>query len=271
MGLTKKNDHSLPIGVFDSGVGGLTVLKALKEQLPNEHFIYLGDTARLPYGTKSPDTIIQYATACAYVLKKRGIKLLVIACNTAASVAIEALTKEFYPIPVVGVIGPGALAACQSSKTHHVTVLATEGTVRSHAYKLAIQKIKPHIFVEERSCSLLVSLAEEGWINGPLVEAIIAQLIHPELVSDTLVLGCTHFPVFKGAIQNVIGPQIKIVDSAYTTAQTVGELLIKLNLLGSHLGHCHFMATDNIERFKKIAHIFLEAPIKEGAMELVDI
>lgn len=270
MGLTKSH-QSLPIGVFDSGVGGLTVLKALREQLPNEHFIYLGDTARLPYGTKSPDTIIQYAMACAYVLKKRGIKLLVVACNTAASVALEALTKELYPIPVVGVIGPGALAACQSSKANHITVLATEGTVQSHAYQRAIQKIKPSIFVEERSCSLLVSLAEEGWINGPLVEAIIAQLIHPELVSDTLVLGCTHFPVFKSIIQNVIGQTIKIVDSAHTTAQAVGELLIESNLLGSHSGHCHFMATDNIERFKKIARIFLEEPVGEGTIELVDI
>lgn len=261
----------LPIGVFDSGVGGLTVLKALKDRLPHEDFIYLGDTARLPYGTKSADTVMQYALSCAQVLKKRGIKLLVVACNTAASVALEALTKAFYPIPVVGVIGPGALAACEVSQSNHVTVLATEGTVRSHAYQLAIHQIKPQMFVEERSCSLLVSLAEEGWVNGPLVEAIIARLIHPELVCDTLVLGCTHFPVFKHAIQNVIGSDIQIVDSAYTTAQAVERVLIDLKLMGEQKGKCHFIATDNLERFQKIAGVFLKTPVENKDIELVDI
>lgn len=266
----------LPIGVFDSGVGGLTVLKALQAKCPYEHFIYLGDTARLPYGTKSADTVIHYAVSCAELLKKRGIKLLVIACNTATSVALEALIEDFYPIPVVGVIQPGALAACQASLNHCITVLATEGTVRSHAYREAIHEIKADAMVTEHSCALMVSLAEEGWTKGPLVEAIIAELIQPTLSSqsDTLVLGCTHFPVLKEAIQQVVGERMTIIDSAHTIAQSVNDLLIRHQLSTpnrSVSGHCHFLATDNLQRFKKMASIFLEAPIEDEQIELVDI
>ncbi len=264
--------QKLPIGVFDSGVGGLTVLKALREVLPDEDFIYLGDTARLPYGTKSSQTVLQYAVSCAHLLKKRGIKLLVVACNTVASVALDALATDFSPIPVVSVIVPGAQAACDYSQKNHITVLATEGTVQSHAYKNVIHLIKPDAVVEERACSLLVSLAEEGWTQGPLIEAIIARIIHPELTCDTLILGCTHFPVLKSAIQNVVGSQVTIIDSAHTTAQSVNALLLQHNLKNSNkVGHCHFMATDNVKRFKKMASIFLEADIQDTDMELVDV
>lgn len=274
--LNLSEHQDLPIGVFDSGVGGLTVLKALKEKCPNEHFIYLGDTARLPYGTKSAQTVIHYAASCADLLKKRGIKLLVIACNTATSFALESLVRDFYPIPVVGVIEPGALAACEASLNNHITVLATEGTVRSHAYQQAIHHIKTDALVTEQSCSLMVSLAEEGWTQGALVESIIEKLIEPTLAShsDTLVLGCTHFPVLKQAISHVVGDKMRIIDSAHTVAQFVNDLLITHELSATHSsvsGHCHFLATDNLDRFKKMASIFLQSPIEDSQMELVDI
>lgn len=265
----------LPIGVFDSGVGGLTVLKALQERCPDEHFIYLGDTARLPYGTKSAETVIHYAASCAHLLKKRGIKLLVVACNTATSVALEALIADFYPIPVVGVIQPGALAACEVSKQGGITILATEGTVRAHAYQQAIHEINPNTLVREQACSLLVSLAEEGWTTGSLVEAIILELIQPilSLDSDTIILGCTHFPVLKEAIQNVVGHNINIIDSAQTIAESVSKILSTYQLVTSQkgTGHTHFLATDNLERFKKMASFFLKVPIQDNQIELVDI
>ena len=160
----------LPIGVFDSGIGGLTVLRALRRALPKESFIYLGDTARLPYGTKSAASVLRYSLQASELLVTRGIKCLVIACNTAAAVSIEILTERFAPLPVIGVIAPGAEAGCRASRSGHIAVLATEGTVRGGAYQRAIAGIRPAATVVAQACSLFVALAEEGWTEGPIVE-----------------------------------------------------------------------------------------------------
>ncbi len=197
------------IGVFDSGVGGLTVLRSLHERLPREHFIYLGDTARLPYGTKSPESIRRYSIQAAGILRDRGIKCLVVACNTASAVALEALRERFAPLPVLGVLEPGAVAACRASRSGRIAVIATESTVRGGAYQTAIRRCRPDAQVLARACPLFVALAEEGWIEGEIVEAVAHRyldgLFHGSEAPDTLVLGCTHFPVFASVLSRQLG------------------------------------------------------------------
>ena len=195
----------MPIGVFDSGVGGLTVLKALQELLPQEDFIYLGDTARLPYGTKSRESIVRYALQSSRHLADQGIKLLVVACNTASASALPGLEAAYPGVPVVGVIKPGARAGCSLNRTGRLAVIATESTVQGGAYQQAILELCPQMRVEAQACSLFVSLAEEGWTKGPLVEQIVARYLTPlferfgDHLPDALVLGCTHFPVLAEA------------------------------------------------------------------------
>ena len=225
----------MPIGMFDSGVGGLTVLKALKERLPCEDVMYLGDTARLPYGTKSPQTVSRYAVQCAAELVNRGIKLLVVACNTASAVALDALREAYPDIPVIGVVEPGAQAACTASKNHSIAVIATESTISGGAYQRAIHSIDPRARIVGHPCPLFVALAEEGWTEGEVPEAVAKRYLDPvfnpasgtekPIIPDTLVLGCTHFPLLAPAIRNVVDSGTVIVDSAATTAETVyGEL-----------------------------------------------
>jgi glutamate racemase len=268
-----------PIGVFDSGVGGLTVLKALMQHLPNESFIYLGDTARLPYGTKSADTIRRYTLQTAQLLVKRGIKMLVIACNTASSVALESLQEALPEIPVIGVIKPGAAAAIAATKSGNIAVIATEGTVRNGAYERAIRELHSSVVINSKGCQLLVALAEEGWHDGEIVEAVVARYLQPLLHNtpnfkpDCLVLGCTHFPVLSTAIQKIAGPNITLVDSANTTALAVAELLQKQQLSRqSDLPRsCQFLATDAPERFARIATQFLGYTLSENEIGLVDL
>lgn len=178
------NISQLPIGVFDSGVGGLTVLRALQESLPQESFLYLGDTARLPYGTKTKETIITYTRQAVRVLLDRGIKMLVIACNTAATAGLTVLQESIVNLPIIGVLEPGAQAACQLSQNGHIAVIATEATVNSKGYQLAIKKINPNAVVIAQSCSLFVALAEEGWVDGGIVEAVAKRYLQPILKSD---------------------------------------------------------------------------------------
>ncbi|HRE32945.1 MAG TPA: glutamate racemase, partial [Candidatus Berkiella sp.] len=260
MSLSSKKD--LPIGIFDSGIGGLTVLKALRQQLPHEHFLYLGDTARLPYGTKSPDTVKNYALNANEILAQQ-VKMLVIACNTATAVALEALQERFSPIPVVGVIEPGAQAALTEPTQGPVVVLATEGTVKGHAYRQVLARLSPQTQVIEWPCSLLVALAEEGWCHGYLVEEIIAKLLAPlrlqlgEQKPRCVVLGCTHFPVLKEPMQKIWG-DVPVLDPAYRVAQEVSLLLKEQDLerQSNEQGTVYFMATDGIERFARVAQIF---------------
>jgi glutamate racemase len=269
--------NALPIGVFDSGVGGLTVLRALRRQLPDEQFIYLGDTARLPYGTKSGESVLRYSIQAAQFLVDQGIKYLVIACNTASSVAVEPLRKRFAPMPVIGVIEPGSIAGCAASKSGHIAVLATEGTVRGGAYQRAITHSKPTARVVAQACSLFVALAEEGWTEGAIAEAIahryIDELFRNDPRIDTLLLGCTHFPVLAQALRAVVGPSVTIVDSAETTATAVHAELKDRCLLresGTALPPI-LQATDSPERFARVGSRFLGESFDAGRVELVDI
>jgi glutamate racemase len=269
-----------PIGVFDSGVGGLTVLDALRSRLPGEQFLYLGDTARLPYGSKSPETVRRYARQAAGRLVERGVKLLVIACNTASAVAVDDLCEAFAPLPVLGVIEPGAEAACLASVTGHVLVTGTEGTVRGGAYQRALLGRRPDLKVDAVACPLFVSLAEEGWTEGPIAEAVARRYLEIELAGpartrvDTLVLGCTHFPVLRGVIERISGPGVKLVDSARTTAEAVAKALHARGLLAglqAGPGAVRFLATDAPERFARVGGVFLGAPIQVADVELVDL
>jgi glutamate racemase len=272
--------NSFPIGIFDSGVGGLTVYRALHEHLPNERFVYLGDTARVPYGTKSLATVERYAVENAQFLAARGIKLLVVACNTASALALPAISRAL-DIDVVGVIGPGARAAVASSSGKRIGVIATESTVQSGAYTTAIEKAHPNANVIERACPLFVPLAEEGWANEDVAHAV-AETYLKDLRSsiDTLVLGCTHYPILKSVIQESVGAQVELIDSGEATAREVKSLLKEKGLAGSASGTgalerqlCddldHFYVTDAAERFARVAERFLGS--KPARLEAVEV
>ena len=270
-----------PIGVFDSGVGGLTVLRALRSALPAESFLYLGDTARLPYGTKSVDTVVRYALQAADVLVAREIKCLVVACNTASAAALPAMRARYAGLVVIGVIEPGARAACAASASGRVAVLATESTVRGGAYQQAIARIRPHSRVWAIACGLFVALAEEGWVDGPIAAQVALRYLEPLRADaanrvDTLVLGCTHFPVLKPVIAAAAGPGVQIVDSAATTAAAVRAELAQRSLLQAVSAGTagppplHFLATDGVERFASVGGRFLGTPLGVDNVELVD-
>ncbi len=266
------------IGLFDSGVGGLTVLNALRKKLPQENYIYLGDTARLPYGTKSPETITRYALQASSTLVERNIKLLVIACNTATSTALPALQAAYPHIPVIGVVRPGAEAACKASKNGNIAVIATASTIKGEAYVKAIHAINPNANVHSIACPLFVPLAEDGLTTGPIVESIAARYLEKTFSNansenpDCLVLGCTHFPLLAEAIQNVVGSHVKLVDSAQTTAQRVEDVLKENNLFNTqNKARTLFLTTDDKEQFAKVGEDFLKTPISPENLELVDL
>ncbi len=272
-------DSGQPVGMFDSGVGGLTVLKALQERLPGEDILYLGDTARLPYGSKSPQTVSRYAVQAASALVRRGVKMLVVACNTASAVALDAIRAAFPGLSVVGVVEPGARAACAASHNGIIAVVATEGTIAGGAYHRAIERIRPDALIKGQACPLFVSLAEEGWVDGPIAEAVAARYLEPLFADsggenpDSLVLGCTHFPLLEPAIRTVLGPQVRIVDSAATTAEVVDSLLQEFNMLADpgQTGTAHFLTTDDVERFVRTGTRFLGRDIARERVELVDL
>jgi glutamate racemase len=279
--------QDLPIGIFDSGVGGLTVYRALHERLPDEHFVYLGDTARVPYGTKSLGTVERYAVENSLFLEAHGIKLLVVACNTASALALPAIRKA-VSVDVIGVIEPGARAAVESSsesmEAKNVGVIATEATIRSRAYANAIARLAPSIEVIERACPLFVSLAEEGWAETDVARSVAAEYLQEmkENGVGTLVLGCTHYPILRRVIQETMGDGVRLIDSGEATAQDV-ETLLAMNKLARetieeedrarerHL--CddldHFYVTDAAERFSRVAERFLgSAPSILEAVEV---
>jgi glutamate racemase len=251
------------IGIFDSGVGGLTVLHALLEVLPREHLVYLGDTGRHPYGTKSAETVTRYSVENVDFLAARGIKLLVVACNTASSVALDELAARF-PFPIVGVIEPGARAAVARTQNGRVGVIGTEGTIASGAYPRALRALRPALEIYTRACPLLVPLAEEGWLEGPIprgvVETYLATLRRSGI--DTLVLGCTHYPLLKPVITEVVGERVTVVDSAAETARAVAALLEEQGLgrLRGE-GSTSFFVTDVPDRFVRIGQRFLGARV----------
>jgi len=273
-----------PVGVFDSGVGGLTVLRALAAALPHEDFVYLGDTARLPYGTKSPETVERYFLQCAEALADRDVKCLVVACNTASSVGLSHVGDRLGKLPVVGVIEPGAEAACRASRSGHIAVIATERTVSGGAYQKAILKRRQDARITARATPLFVALAEEGLCNGPIAEGVARHYLDAMFVSrlsaqsidssvpDTLLLGCTHFPMLAQTIRRVLGTTVSIVDSAATTAASVAGMLAATGLSRtSGGGIIRFLATDSVERFVKVGGGFLDRPIAPDEVELVDL
>jgi glutamate racemase len=263
--------HS-PIGVFDSGVGGLTVLKALREKLPNESTVYLGDTARVPYGTKSGDVVQRYSLMAARFLAQHEVKLLVVACNTASAVALPAL-QAALAIPVIGVIEPGARAAAAKTRSGKVGVIGTPGTIHSGAYVRALEAARPGVTVRSKGCPLFVPLAEEGWTHGQ-VPTLVAQTYLGELKSsgiDTLVLGCTHYPVLRDVIAEVMGPSVALVDSAEATSAAVAAGLSQSrveNPGGTTPTH-RFFVTDVPARFIEVGARFLGASVEH--VEQVDL
>ena len=274
-------DRNLPIGIFDSGVGGLTVYRALHERLPNERFVYLGDTARVPYGTKSLATVERYAVENSRFLEAHGIKLLVVACNTASALALPAI-RAVIKVPVMGVIEPGSRAAVEIAQGANIGVIATEATVQSHAYAKAIASMGATGQVIERACPLFVSLAEEGWTDSD-VTRIVARDYLSEFHKTTLgalVLGCTHYPILRDVISETVGREITLIDSGEATARDVESLLESSDLthedaleLYQERQLCddldHFYVTDAAERFAKVAERFLgSAPSILEAVEI---
>jgi glutamate racemase len=263
--------NEAPIGVFDSGIGGLTVVAAIRRELPAESLLYLGDTARVPYGTKSSDVVRRYALTCSRFLVEQGAKMVVVACNTATAHGLPAM-QEQLGIPVVGVIQPGAELAAARSRGRHIGVIGTEGTVASGSYQAALRSLAPDAQVVACACPLFVPLAEEGMGEHPATRLIALEYLRPlvEAKVDTLVLGCTHYPLLRATIQDVVGPDITIIDSATAVAHTVRDVLETSGLAASHRhGKDRFFATDAGERFKRVGRAFLGGTIDE--VEHVDL
>ena len=255
-----KNIHKRPIGVFDSGIGGLTVARALFELLPNEDIIYLGDSARLPYGTKSKETVILYSIECLKFLLSKKVKMVVVACNTASSVAVPFLQK-ITKVPVIGVIIPGSEAAVKATKNNRIGIIGTRGTINSGSYCKLINKINSNIKVYSEACSLFVQLAEDGWTDNEIAELTAKEYLtgFKKQRVDTMILGCTHYPILKKAIGNVLGSKIKLIDSGEETAKEVKYILAKRNLLNTKKkkGVHRFFVTDYPNNFHQIAERFL--------------
>jgi glutamate racemase len=268
--------NDAPVGVFDSGVGGLTVLRALVEALPAEKFLYLGDTARLPYGTKSAETVIRYAQQATDALTRFDVKCIVVACNTATAAALPAIREHANGLPVIGVVEPGAEAACAASVSGHIAVIATEGTVQGGAYQHAIRKRRSDARVSARAAQLFVALAEEGLNEGLIAESVARHYLDPLLANgdapDTLVLGCTHFPMLLKAIRKAAGPAVRIVDSAQTTARAVhAELHTRQITRSAGEGSVRFLATDSPERFARVGSRFLGRTLTPAEVDIVDL
>ena len=270
-------DSELPVGIFDSGVGGLTVLQAIRDTLPFEDLVYLGDTARLPYGTKSPASIVRYATRATTKLQEQGIKLLVVACNTASAVALDRLRDLMSPLPVIGVVEPGADAAVRARPGGSHLVMATEATVRLGAYRAAIEARDPAAVVREHPCEMLVSLAEEGWNSGAIADSIVGRYLDDATESgfepDCIILGCTHFPLLRDTIRAAAAESVAIVDSASTTAAVVKNTLDMAGQLrqSDAPGTVRFMATDGASRFARVGSQFLGAALEYSDIEIVDL
>ncbi|HEX8068853.1 MAG TPA: glutamate racemase [Pyrinomonadaceae bacterium] len=280
---------NLPIGIFDSGVGGLTVYRALHERLPAERFVYLGDTARVPYGTKSLATVEHYAVENARFLAAHGVKLLVVACNTMSALALPAISAAVR-LPLVGVIEPGARAAARATRGAKVGVIATEATVQSGAYERAIRAFAPRAEVVARACPLFVALAEEGWAETEVARLVAAEYLRDFAAGrvDVLVLGCTHYPILRGVIGATLGAGVELIDSGAATAEMVEELLAREGLrrraFDTQTGRLlraraparrlcddldHFYVTDAAERFARVAELFLgSAPARLEAVEV---
>lgn len=249
-----------PIGIFDSGVGGLTVFKEIRKRFPHEDICYFGDTARVPYGPKSRETVMEYSIQNARFLTQLGAKIIIVACNTSSSVAIENL-RETLHIPVIGVIEPGAIEAVKTSTNGNIGIIGTEGTIRSDAYRKEILKRDPSVNVVSMTCPLFVSLVEEGWENHKITELVIEEYLGSMRNNniDTLVLGCTHYPILKKKIGNYMGNHVKLVDSAETISFQLNNILPEPET--SSQGKDFFYVSDNEEKFQQIASRILHREI----------
>lgn len=261
-----------PIGVFDSGVGGLTVFKALVSVLPHENIIYLGDTARVPYGSKSKETVTRFAVECISFLKKFNIKLAVVACNTASSWSLNVLKKK-YAFPVIGVIKPGVNEACRKTKKFKIGVIGTKATIKSAAYIKEIRKIDRHVQIYQKACPLFVSLVEESWLKGKIVSMIAARYLKSLCAKeiDTIILGCTHYPLLKGVIGSVFKRRISIIDSSLSVSREIKRFLEDTGLgnRSEVKGRQRFFVTDAPQSFKKISKIFLRKNIDVKKVNLL--
>jgi len=253
------------IGVFDSGIGGLTVLRALLKTLPDESFVYFGDTARVPYGNKSAETVLRFSRENVQFLMDEGVKFVVVACNTASAEAVPTLQREF-PVPIVGVIEPGVRAAVKMSKAHHIGVIGTAGTIRSGAYQRGIEDLDPQARVIALACPLFVPLVEEGWIDTPITETIASTYLQDYRKEgiDVLVLGCTHYPLLHDVIGRVLGPRVALVDSAVETANVVRERLEADGLLSDGgEPHLSIYLSDIAPNFREVGERILGRPIPD--------
>ena len=253
------------IGVFDSGLGGISVVRAIIDLLPQEHLVYFGDTARVPYGSKSEDTVIRFAHQISSFLKEKQVKMIVVACNTASAVALQSLQQSFS-IPVVGVIEPGSEAAVKSSSYKRIGVIGTASTIRSGAYRAAIHALDPEIEVTDQPCPLLVPLVEEDWPHDGVVTQVLESYLGTFKTQkpDSLILGCTHYPYLKSIIQEVMGPSVRLVDSGEETAITVQKVLKEMDLLNDSdgdPGRHNFYVSDFPQKFEETASRFLGRPL----------
>jgi glutamate racemase len=257
---------SRPIGVFDSGIGGLTVVKALCDLLPDEKIFYIGDTARVPYGGKSASTVERYSIEMTDMLVDEGVKTIVIACNSASAVALPKLEKTLS-VPVVGVIKPGAQAAVAATRNRHIGIIGTRATIKSGAYEKALRELDPKIDISARACPLLVPFIEEGWLEDDLTDQIIARYLEPLVREgvDTLVLGCTHYPLLIDALSRALGEKVKLVDSARNCATAVQELLDReqLRTPSGTPGGLEVALTDLPDSFLHVARAALQLDIGE--------
>ena len=260
-------DSNAPIGVFDSGIGGLTVAREIMRNLPSEKIVYFGDTARLPYGSKSKDTIIRYSRQIVRFLQSREVKAIVVACNTASALALDTLEKEI-DIPIIGVVKPGARVAAQATESKRVGVIATEATIRSGLYTKLIQEIDPEISVIGKPCPLFVPLVEEGWRKDPITEMIARRYLEvlQEQDIDTLILGCTHYPLLRKLIGDIMGDKVRLVNPAYETSMVLKKLLEDQHM--ENLGGTkeefpyRFYVSDAAEKFKEFANSILPYDVK---------
>lgn len=259
-----------PIGVFDSGIGGLTVLKALRKKYPNESYVYIGDTARLPYGTKSPETIIRYSQALTRAILEHNVKAIVVACNTASTHALSAVKSMAGNLPVLGMIEPASHAALRATKNNHIGVLATFGTVNSDIYAKTIKRLNPEARISSQACQMLVSLAEEGWADDKIAKDTLRKYLEPvfdrQNRPDTLILGCTHFPLFEHSIRDILGPDVTLINSGQAAAD---ELVI--NQTDSDSSSIKFLATDDPARFAINAAKFFGQDISDKDVTLIDV
>jgi glutamate racemase len=267
MSISILDESRRPIGIFDSGIGGLTVVKEINKLLPNEKIIYFGDTARVPYGNKSRETVIDYSLQITYFLMKKKIKMLIVACNTASSVSLPTLRRHFH-IPIIGVIEPGSKAAVRISINKEIGIIGTHGTVNSGSYAKTLRKLNKSIRLKQKACPLFVQLAEDGWTENHIAQLIADEYLKDILKNkiDTLILGCTHYPLLKKVIRRSVGNEITLIDSGIETARETKRILENKNLLNMHKlnprEHSVYYVSDFPHRFRELSKRFLGQELK---------